>query len=84
VPGTIVTGPLCTPLDTWARAAALPPLVPGQLVAVPNVGAYGLYASLVAFLAHPMPVEVTVAGGRITGVTRLELTRHTVIGSDRG
>jgi diaminopimelate decarboxylase len=84
VPGTIVTGPLCTPLDTWARAAALPPLVPGQLVAVPNVGAYGLYASLVAFLAHPMPVEVTVAGRRITGVTRLELTRHTVIGSDRG
>ncbi|MCX4386921.1 type III PLP-dependent enzyme [Micromonospora peucetia] len=84
VPGTIVTGPLCTPLDTWARSAALPPLVPGQLVAVPNVGAYGLYASLVAFLAHPMPVEVTVAGGRITGVTRLELTRHTVIGSDRG
>ncbi|ABP53158.1 type III PLP-dependent enzyme [Salinispora tropica] len=84
IPGTIVTGPLCTPLDTWARATALPPLVPGQLVAVPNVGAYGLYASLVAFLAHPMPIEVTIAGGQVTSVTRLELTRHTVTGSDRG
>ncbi|WP_307961754.1 hypothetical protein [Salinispora arenicola] len=84
IPGTTVTGPLCTPLDTWARATALPPLVPGQLVSVPNVGAYGLYASLVAFLAHPMPIEVTIAGGQVTSVTRLELTRHTVTGSDRG
>ncbi|MFI5844834.1 type III PLP-dependent enzyme [Catenuloplanes sp. NPDC051500] len=83
-PGTVVTGPLCTPLDTWARAAVLPRVRPGDLVAVPNVGAYGLYASLVAFLAHPMPVEVTVRGDRIIAMTRLELTRHTVIGSDRG
>ncbi|PZG02545.1 type III PLP-dependent enzyme [Micromonospora deserti] len=83
-PGTIVAGPLCTPLDTWARSATLVELTPGQLVAVPNVGAYGLYASLVAFLAHPMPVEVTVTGGRVTGMTRLELTRHSTNGSVRG
>ncbi|BCJ67440.1 type III PLP-dependent enzyme [Polymorphospora rubra] len=84
VPATMVTGPLCTPLDTWARAATLPPPRPGQLVAVPNVGAYGLYASLVAFLGHPAPVEVTIAGGRVTGMTRLALTRNVVTGTNRG
>ncbi|MEU7787983.1 type III PLP-dependent enzyme [Amycolatopsis sp. NPDC049159] len=60
----LVAGPLCTPLDTWARTAKLPELSPGDLVAVPNVGAYGLYASLVAFLGHPLPAEVVVDGDR--------------------
>ncbi|MEV3970176.1 alanine racemase [Streptomyces sp. NPDC050698] len=54
----MVTGPLCTPLDVWARTAELPALRPGDRVAVPNTGAYGLYASLVAFLGHPLPAEV--------------------------
>jgi len=58
----MVTGPLCTPLDLWARSARLPHVRPGDVLAVPNVGAYGLYASLVAFLGHPLPVEVVVDG----------------------
>jgi diaminopimelate decarboxylase len=58
----MVTGPLCTPLDLWARTARLPRVRPGDVLAVPNVGAYGLYASLVAFLGHPLPVEVVVDG----------------------
>ena len=75
---TMVTGPLCTPLDTWSRAAALPPLEPGDLLAVPGVGAYGLYASLLAFLGHPAPVEVIVDSDRPQApmqVSRLTLTR---------
>jgi diaminopimelate decarboxylase len=56
----MVTGPLCTPLDLWSRTAQLPRVRPGDVLAVPNVGAYGLYASLVAFLGHPLPVEVVI------------------------
>lgn len=77
---TRICGPLCTPLDTWASSALLPPLSPGQLVAVPNVGAYGLYASLVAFLGHPMPVEVVVDSDQpedpVREISQLELTRR--------
>ncbi|HWH00944.1 MAG TPA: type III PLP-dependent enzyme [Pilimelia sp.] len=76
---TLVAGPLCTPLDTWARQTPLPPLRPGDLLAVPNVGAYGLYASLVAFLGHPLPVEVVLDGARPQApprdVSRLVLRR---------
>ncbi|MEA5360938.1 type III PLP-dependent enzyme [Amycolatopsis sp., V23-08] len=76
----LVTGPLCTPLDTWARSAKLPELSPGDLVAVPNVGAYGLYASLVAFLGHPLPSEVVVDGdrpGTPARTSRVDLVRTT-------
>ncbi|GAA3487581.1 type III PLP-dependent enzyme [Streptomyces cremeus] len=72
---TMVTGPLCTPLDTWARQAPLPPLRPGDLLAVPNVGAYGLSASLLAFLGHPAPLEIAVDGDAAPHITRLTLTR---------
>ncbi len=74
----MVTGPLCTPLDTWDRSAKLPPLSPGDLVAVPNVGAYGLYASLIAFLGHPLPAEAVVDSdrpGSAPEVSRVALTR---------
>lgn len=73
---TIVAGPLCTPLDTWARAAELPPLRRGDVVRVPNVGAYGLSASLLAFLGHPMPHEVVIDGGQILDVSQLHLLRR--------
>ncbi|KAB1118070.1 type III PLP-dependent enzyme [Micromonospora aurantiaca] len=74
----IVAGPLCTPLDTWARAANLPDVRPGDVLAVPNVGAYGLSASLLAFLGHPAPVEVVCDGDRVVETSRLTLTRHPV------
>jgi diaminopimelate decarboxylase len=56
----------------------------GELVAIPNVGAYGLSASLLAFLGHPTPVEVVVDGGRVVEATRLRLDRHTVPTARRG
>nr|WP_042178171.1 decarboxylase [Kibdelosporangium sp. MJ126-NF4]CEL13022.1 Diaminopimelate decarboxylase [Kibdelosporangium sp. MJ126-NF4]CTQ98708.1 Diaminopimelate decarboxylase (EC 4.1.1.20) [Kibdelosporangium sp. MJ126-NF4] len=74
-PGTIVAGPLCTTLDTWAKSADVPAVRPGDVVCVPNVGAYGLTASLLAFLGHPAPDEVVVSGGRITDVSRLAVVR---------
>ncbi|ABY31811.1 type III PLP-dependent enzyme [Methylorubrum extorquens] len=60
---TAVVGPLCTPLDMLARAAPLPPLPEGDLVAVLQSGAYGLTASPTGFLSHPTPAEVLVDGG---------------------
>ncbi|MFE6751084.1 type III PLP-dependent enzyme [Kitasatospora purpeofusca] len=77
----IVAGPLCTPLDTWARSAKLPALAPGDLVAVPNVGAYGLHASLIGFLGHPLPAEAVVDSdrpGAAPVTTRVSLTRGPV------
>ena len=72
----IVAGPLCTPLDTWARAADIPAAQPGAVVRGPNVGAYGLSASLLAFLGHPPPREVVVDGGEIVEVSELALVRQ--------
>jgi diaminopimelate decarboxylase len=74
----IVAGPLCTPLDTWARGVTAPRVRPGDLLRVPNVGAYGLSASLLAFLGHPAPVEVVVDGGRVVDSSRLTLHRTPV------
>lgn len=70
-------GPLCTPLDTWARGVTAPRLRSGDLVAVPNVGGYGLTASLLAFLRRPPAVEVVVDGSEICTADRLTLTRQT-------
>jgi diaminopimelate decarboxylase len=61
-----VCGPLCTPLDTLAREASMAPVRAGDLVAVLQSGAYGLTASPVGFLSHPMPAEVLVDGGKAT------------------
>ena len=76
-----VVGPLCTPLDAWARGVSLPELWPGDLVEVPNVGAYGLTGSLVGFLSHPAPVEVVTDRGVVAHASQIELIR-TATGRD--
>ncbi|MCL6732890.1 phosphopantetheine-binding protein [Streptomyces neyagawaensis] len=73
-----LAGPLCTPADILARAAQLPGLRAGDLLAFPNVGAYGLSASLLGFLGHPAPAEVVVDGGETVSATRLALRRDSV------
>ncbi|KAA2255363.1 type III PLP-dependent enzyme [Solihabitans fulvus] len=83
VSGTIVAGPLCTPLDTWARGVTATDARPGDLLVVPNVGAYGLAASLVAFLGHPLPAEVIVRNGQISDISTLTLRRAHVPDLDR-
>ncbi|WP_411102546.1 type III PLP-dependent enzyme [Streptomyces sp. cmx-4-9] len=73
-----LVGPLCTPLDQWGSPSDLPALHAGDLLAVPNTGAYGLTASLVGFLSYPAPVEVVTGGGRPTTASRTVLTRTPV------
>lgn len=58
-----VVGPLCSPLDSLARGQKMAPVEVGDVLAVPNVGAYGLTASLVGFLSHETPAEVAYRDG---------------------
>jgi diaminopimelate decarboxylase len=53
-----VTGPLCTPLDTFGRDVALAETRVGDLIGVFYSGAYGYSASNLGFLSHPTPAEV--------------------------
>ena len=52
-----IGGPLCTSIDVIARAALLPPLHAGDLLALHKAGAYGLTMSSLAFLSHAWPAE---------------------------
>ena len=52
-----VTGPLCTPLDTFGFVE-LPNAQEGDYIAILNSGAYGLSASPVNFLSHNFPKEI--------------------------
>ncbi|EEP71448.1 orn/DAP/Arg decarboxylase 2 [Micromonospora sp. ATCC 39149] len=70
-----LAGPSCTPLDVLGRDVPLPEARSGTVLAIPNVGAYGLSASLVGFLSRPMPAEVLLSGGRVVASSRPEL-RH--------
>ncbi len=67
-----VMGPTDSPLDCIARGALLPPLRPGDKVAIPNVGAYGLTASLVAFASRQPPAEVCCRGDSVVAAYRLQ------------
>ncbi|MBK8509326.1 MAG: pyridoxal-dependent decarboxylase, exosortase A system-associated [Candidatus Competibacteraceae bacterium] len=55
-----VVGPLCTPLDILADRMELPKAEIGDLIVVFQSGAYGLSASPVRFLSHPLCIEVMV------------------------
>jgi diaminopimelate decarboxylase len=55
-----VVGPLCTPLDTLARAIDFPDVEVGDLVGIFQSGAYARSASPLGFLGHPSPPVVVV------------------------
>lgn len=55
---TDVLGCLSLPADVLIEAALLPPLAPGDVLAFPNAGAYGLGAAPVHFHGHVQPAEV--------------------------
>lgn len=59
-----VVGPLCSPLDCLMRDAQIQEPHVGDVVSIPNVGAYGLTASLVCFLSRTPPIEITCRGTR--------------------
>ncbi|MBF9128545.1 acyl-CoA dehydrogenase family protein [Plantactinospora sp. S1510] len=74
-PVTLV-GPLCTPVDILSAQSAMPRPRIGDVLRVPNVGAYGLTASLVGFLGHDAPTEVAMRAGEVVTVGRLRLSRE--------
>jgi diaminopimelate decarboxylase len=63
-PATVV-GPVCETADTFARGVRLPPLEPGDLVALLDAGAYG--ASMASnYNGRGRLAELVVEGGRVT------------------
>lgn len=66
-----VVGQLCTPLDCIGRRIKIPRPEIGDLLAVPNTGAYGMTASVCGFLSRPAPAEIAVRGDRVVDVHRL-------------
>jgi hypothetical protein len=64
-----VLGCLSLPTDVLAEAVPLPPLSPGDVLAFPNAGAYGLWASPMHFHGHEAPAEV------VFDETQLEVIR---------
>jgi diaminopimelate decarboxylase len=58
----ILTGPLCTTIDTLGHQVALPELRRGDLIAIGSSGAYGLTSSPTRFIGHPEPREYLVTG----------------------
>jgi diaminopimelate decarboxylase len=70
-----LVGPLCTPGDVLSRNVQLHTLRTGDIVTVPNVGAYGLTASLLLFLSRPAPHEVVLRGGQVLNVSQLRMHR---------
>jgi diaminopimelate decarboxylase len=76
-----LVGPLCTPGDVLGRDIALPGLDIGDIVAIPNAGAYGPTASLLMFLGRPAPTEVVIRGDEVVSVSRIEHERTWTVGT---
>ena len=60
---TQVVGPVCESADVLARDRQLPPLLPGDRVALMTAGAYGMTMAS-NYNARPRPPEVVVDGDR--------------------
>jgi diaminopimelate decarboxylase len=64
-----IVGPVCESSDVFGRDRMMPPLEPGDLVAVLDAGAYGS-AMASNYLRRPFPAEVLVEDGRWRSVRR--------------
>lgn len=77
---TVLIGPQETPFDVWATPVRLPLLRVGDVLVVPDTGAWGVTAGLVAFGASTMPAEVVVdrddSSTDVVHVSRLSVTRY--------
>ncbi len=60
-----VVGPLCTPIDSMARAIELSRAEIGDLVVFDRCGAYSYAASPLLFLSHDTPPELVLHEGKI-------------------
>ncbi|MFN0133808.1 MAG: diaminopimelate decarboxylase [Phycisphaerales bacterium] len=68
-----LVGPICESGDFLAKDRLLPPLAPGDLVAVFTAGAYGMTMAS-NYNSHPLPAEVLVEGS----TARLIRRRQTI------
>ena len=59
-------GPLCTPMDSMARAVRIARAEAGDLVGFFASGAYSFAASPLLFLSHATPIELLKLGGSVT------------------
>lgn len=60
-----LVGPLCTTIDRLAADLDLPEPRPGDVIAVPQSGAYGLTSSPTRFISHPEPREAVLRNGHL-------------------
>lgn len=58
-----ITGPLLTPTDVLTKQAVMPELVPGDLVGIQRMGAYGPTASIAYMNGQGYPAEIMVLDG---------------------
>ncbi len=75
-----LVGPICESSDTFARQRPLPPVAPGDLLAICSTGAYSAVMSS-AYNARPPAPEVLVRG-REHSVVRPRLDYDTLLGRD--
>ena len=66
-----VVGPVCETGDFFARDRKLPPIAPGDLVALLDAGAYGLAQSS-NYNTRPRPAEVLIEGSKSRLIRRRE------------
>lgn len=66
-----VVGPVCETGDFFARGRNLPPVAPGDLVAILDAGAYGMSIAS-NYNSRPRPAEVLVDGSHVTQIRRRE------------
>jgi diaminopimelate decarboxylase len=78
-----VVGPICESGDFFARNRELPPVAPGDLLAVRTAGAYGFSLSS-NYNSRPRACEVLVDAGRIHVARRRERYEDLVRGESAG
>jgi diaminopimelate decarboxylase len=75
-----IVGPVCETGDFFARDRAMPPLEPGDLVAILDTGAYGMSLSS-NYNARPRAAEVLVEGRKARVIRRRE-TMNDLLGPE--
>jgi len=78
-----LVGPLCTPGDVLGRDIKMPELGPGDVLTIPNAGAYGVTASLLMFLGRPAPLEYVMRGGDVVSASRIRHVRDYEYGQEQ-
>lgn len=61
-----ICGPLCTPMDSLARAVRIARAEPGDLISFFASGAYSFAASPLLFLSHDTPIELVKLAGEVS------------------